>query len=274
MTQQTKPSQTTAQERAWSRLGSASDLRNNGKTIEAKQELESALAEARDVPYEIEFETRIQLAMTLADVYYSLNEIDAASKMLSEEAAFAEKISQIMKITGTPSQKRAATGGFLQVRDRATQMNLLGKKAPEIVAKNWTNTEPLKLEMLRGRVVLLEFWATWCKPCQETFPKLVELYQNLRKDLEIIALTRHYMAYRGTPEAMEEEVELIRRTIAKHGATFPVAVAEDEKLQTIYGANGLPTAFLIDRDGIVQYAGQGVDDPGLKQVLQRCLSNG
>jgi thiol-disulfide isomerase/thioredoxin len=273
MTTEAQTSQTPAQQRAWSRLRHGTDLLNMGKPEEAKAELESALLEVREVPYEIEFETRIQLAMTLADVYYALDEIPTAGEMLKQEAAFAEKISQIMQITGTPAQKRSATGGFLQVKDRATQMALLGKQAPEIAAKTWINTEPLDLKTLRGRVVLLEFWATWCKPCQEMFPKLIDLYRESREDLEILALTRHYMAYRGTPAAMEEEVQLIRRTIANHGANFPVAVAEDEKLQSIYGANGLPTAFLIDRNGIVRYAGQGGDDPAFKHVLQRCISN-
>src|SRR6266513_6060871 len=105
------------QARLWQRLGHATELSQAGKSGEAATELESALAEARQVPYEIEFQSRIQLVMTLADLYYALDEIPKAREMLSEESAFAEKISQIMQVTGTPSQKRSATGGFLQVRD-------------------------------------------------------------------------------------------------------------------------------------------------------------
>jgi hypothetical protein len=52
--------------------------------------------------------------------------------MLLEESAFAERISQVMQATGTPSQKRSATSGFLQIRDRSIQMSLLGKESPEI----------------------------------------------------------------------------------------------------------------------------------------------
>jgi len=263
----------TPQARLWQRLGYASELTKTGKPNEAIIELEAALAEVRQTPYEIEFQSRIQLAMTLADAYYSVDQIPKASQMLNEESAFAEKISQIMQVTGTPSQKRAATSGYLQVRDRATQISLLGSPAPDLTVKDWISGSGVDLKSLRGRVVLLEFWATWCKPCQEMFPKLVKLYKEESPNgFEIIALTRHYLAYRATAEAMHEELQLMRRMIEEHGVTFPVGVAEDEKLQATYGANGLPTVFLIDRKGIIRYAGPGGEDESFNKTLQQCLT--
>jgi len=106
------------QDRVAAFLGRALELRQSGKLDEATAQLEQALAEARTTPYEIEFQTRIQLAMSLADVYQSAGQIQKACEMLVEESAFAEKISQVMQATGTPPQKRAATSGYLQVRDR------------------------------------------------------------------------------------------------------------------------------------------------------------
>jgi thiol-disulfide isomerase/thioredoxin len=210
--------------------------------------------------------------MTLADVYQSTGETQTASEMLAQELAFAEKINQIMQATGTPSQKRAAASGTLQVRDRASQMALIGQEAPEISVKEWINSGPATLSELRGRVVLLEFWATWCKPCQEMFPKLKKLHEKeAALGLEIIALTRHYLAYGGTAESMSDELQLMRRMITEHAVTFAVGVAEDERLQGIYGANGLPTIALIDRRSIVRYAGPGSDDPLFNDALKRCL---
>lgn len=263
----------TSQERVSNGLLHASELEHEGKLDEAIDELARALAQARETPYEIEFQTRIQVAMSLADLYQSTGNVPKAQAMLAEELAFAEKVSQIIQATGTPSQKRDATGGFLQVRDRATQMSLIGKPAPEIAVKEWLSGEPKLLADLRGQVVLLEFWATWCKPCQEMFPKLQDLFQKESPNgLEIIALTRHYMAYRGTAETMADEVALMRGMVTQHGVTFNVAVAEDERLQSIYGANGLPTVALIDRQLIVRYAGQGVEDPLFDQTLRSCLA--
>jgi len=181
------------------RLDQASESQRNGKLIDAAAELEKALATARATPYEIEFQTRIRLGMMLSDVYLGLGQNQNARDMLSAEVAFAERVSQIMQASGTPPQKRAATSGYLQIRDRATQIALIGQAAPEISIRTWIKGAPVPLDDLRGRVVLLEFWATWCKPCQEMFPKLKQLHDQLaQRGLEIIAITRHYMAYGGT----------------------------------------------------------------------------
>jgi thiol-disulfide isomerase/thioredoxin len=254
-------------------LDHAATLEYHGKLPEAASELESALSRARATPYEIEFLTRIRLGMTLSDVYLSLDQTQKASSLLADEAAFAQRIAEIMQATGTPDQKRAATAGYLQMRDRATQVALIGQTAPEISVKTWINGDPVTLTDLRGRVALLEFWATWCKPCQEMFPKLKQLHEEAAsRGLEIIAITRHYLAYRGTEDAMQDELRLMGGTVTEHGVSFPVGVAEDERLQAIYGANGLPTAILIDRQGLVRYAGPGGEDRGFDAILQKCLS--
>jgi thiol-disulfide isomerase/thioredoxin len=254
-------------------MGRAFEFRQTGELNQAVASLEQALAEARKTPFEIEFQTRIQLAMTLADAYQSVSEIEKARELLIAEAAFAEKISQVMQATGTPPQKRAATAGFLQVRDRLIQVRLLGNEAPEISVKEWLVGEPTSLAELRGRVVLLEFWATWCKPCQEMFPKLNELHQiEGPRGLEIIALTRHYMAYGGTEESKIEERRLMLGMVNQHQVGFRVGIVEDERLQAVFGANGLPTIVLVDRNGIVRYAGPGENDPVFSNQLQRSLT--
>jgi thiol-disulfide isomerase/thioredoxin len=253
-------------------LDRASVFQSQGKLDEAAAELEKSTQAARATPYEIEFLTRIRLGMMLADVYLALNRLEDARSFLSEETAFAERISQIMHSTGTLNQKRQAMSGYLQIRDRKAQIGLLGNPAPETDLKMWLVGEPVTLADLRGRVVMLEFWATWCKPCQEMFPKLTSLYEQESKNgLEILAITRHYMAYGGTLEAKNEELNLIRKTVAEHEVTFRVAVADDERLQSTYGANGLPTVVLIDRKGIVQYAGPGGEDPAFEKSLHDCL---
>ena len=257
------------------RLDRAATFQSQGKLEAAAAELENAAQAARATPYEIEFLTRIRLGMMLADIYLALNRLADARSFLAAETAFAERISQIMQATGTLNQKRQAMSGYLQIRDRTAQIELLGKPAPETNLKMWLVGDPVTLADLRGQVVMLEFWATWCKPCQEMFPKLTSLYEQESKNgLEILAITRHYMAYGGTLEAKNEELDLIRNTVGEHGVTFPVAVADDEKLQATFGANGLPTVVLIDRMGIVQYAGPGGEDPAFEKSLRNCLAAG
>ena len=254
-------------------LDRAAEFQSQGKLEEAAAELEKSAQAARATPYEVEFLTRVRLGMMLADVYLALNRLADARSFLSEEAAFAERISQIMQATGTLNQKRQAMSGYLQIRDRAAQIGLLDGPAPEINLRMWLVGDPVTLAELQDRVVMLEFWATWCKPCQEMFPKLTSLFQRESQNgLEILAITRHYMAYGGTLEAKNEELDLIRKTVTDHGVTFRVAVAEDELLQATYGANGLPTVVLIDRNGIVRYAGPGGEDPSFDKSLRNCLA--
>ncbi|HEX8142724.1 MAG TPA: TlpA disulfide reductase family protein [Pyrinomonadaceae bacterium] len=261
------------QERVAAHLSGAFDLRRRGDVKGATERLETALAEAHSAPFEIEFRTRVDVAITLAELYLAVEEIEKARLMLGEEAQFAERIFQLVQAGGTPEQRRAAAGGRVQLRDRARQVEILGTSAPEISVKTWIGGEAATLEDLRGRVVLLEFWATWCKPCAEMFPKLRALDAEYRaRGLEIIALTRHYMAYRATAASQEDELELMRKVVREHGLSFRVGVSEDERTQELYGATGLPMLALIDRGGVVRYAHfGGGEDPKFKEILVKCL---
>ena len=64
----------------------------------------------------------------------------------------------------------------------------------------------------------------------------------------------------------------MKAMVTEHELNFPVGVAPDERLQATYGANGLPTCFLIDRRGMVRYAGPGEQDRGFDVMLEHCLA--
>ncbi len=70
---------------------------------------------------------------------------------------------------------------------------------------------------------------------------------------------------------MQDELQLMRAMVTEHELSFPVGVAPDERMQTTYGANGLPTCVLIDRHGMVRHAGPGAEDCGFDQTLEQCL---
>lgn len=255
------------------RLQRARSLLAEDALENAASELEEALMEARENPYKVEFRTHIEIGLTLGEIYLESDDVENARRVLDERAAFAEKIFQIMQTTGTTDQKRESSGGRIQIRDRARQVALLGTQAPEISVKDWLRGEPATLSALRGSVVLLEFWATWCKPCQAMFGKLKKLDEDYReRGLEIIALTRHYFAYRGTADSQAEELDLMRKTIDEHALEFRVGVSETESTQELYGATGMPALCLIDRRGIVRYAHfGGGDDRKFNELLIRCL---
>ena len=262
------------QARVEERLLRARSLLSEEKLAMALNELETALAEAHANPYQVEFRTHIELGLSLAEIYLGEDEIAKARGVLDERAEFAEKIFQIMQLSGTTEQKREAAGGRIQIRDRARQVALIGTEAPEISVKDWIVGKPATLSALRGSVVLLEFWATWCKPCRAMFGKLRKLDEEYRvHGLEIVALTRHYFAYRGTADSLSEELELMRAVVREHELDFRVGVSETERTQELYGATGMPTLCLIDRQGIVRYAHfGGGDDPKFNEILSRCLN--
>lgn len=260
------------QERLMLRLERAIELRGAGDADGARSELEEALTEARLTPYEVKFQTRVRLATMLAGSYLAAGMIQPAREMLAEESVYAEKIFELIGATGSVQEKRMANADRVQIRDLAIQLSLIGQPAPEIEVARWINAEPKSLVDLRGQVVLLEFWATWCKPCHEMFPKLRELHEeHAERGLRILALTRHYMAYGGSTTAREDELEMIRQFVAERNLAFPIGVAEDERLQALYGATGLPAVALIDRQGTVRYRFGGGNDAMFQQILKECL---
>lgn len=257
-------------------LERAFELQDEGKMEAAMAELEKALAEARETPDALDFRDRVTVALMLADFYMEAGTVEKACEMLTAEVSHAEDVYSRVKQTGTLMQKREILDGLTVIRDQRTQMSLIGQTAPEISVKDWINSEPLALAAHRGQVVLLEFWATWCKPCHSMFPRIKKLHEDYAADgLRVLSLTRYYFSVKDTAGSKESELELIRKFVLDHGLEFPVGIAEDARTQMLYGAVGLPTFVLIDRRGAVRLYGRlGGDgtDPKFDEALQRCLA--
>ena len=245
-----------------------------GQPERAISVLDDALSGIRAEPYGTPFMARVQLTLMLADAYLEAESRETARRLLLDESVYCSMIVQALALNGTPEQRRTAMAGRMQVRDRAAQVELLGQAAPELIVSDWTLGEPASLESLRGQVVLLEFWATWCRPCLEMFPRLRDLHSRFAtRGLSILALTR----YASTPPdadvdaAHARERELVQTVIAERGLEMRVGIAPDGRLQSQYGANGVPTLVLIDRAGRVRLIASGGDDAALEVEIVRCL---
>jgi len=251
-------------------LEQAFQFQQKGEMDRAVATLQSALDEARQ-DEDLGYKTRFVLAMMLPQYHLTKGTVAQALEILETEVAFASERLKAIKATGTTEQKQYANRVFVELRDYQSRLKLLGQPAPEISVKEWIIGKPTTLADLRGQVVLLEFWATWCKPCEQMFPKLKRMDEEYGpRGLNVIALTRHYLAYRGTPEAQAEELALMRKMVNDHGLTFRVGASEDEQTQDLYGAAGVPTMAIIDRAGVVRHFYDG-DEERLQQVLKDCL---
>ncbi|EDP75663.1 TlpA disulfide reductase family protein [Hydrogenivirga sp. 128-5-R1-1] len=113
-----------------------------------------------------------------------------------------------------------------------------GKKAPDFTLKTLDGKE-VSLKDYRGKVVLLNFWATWCPPCREEMPLFVRMYEKYKdKGFEILAVST------------DSSLEPVKKFVKEYRINFPV-LYDDKNVVSLYGIQGLPTSFLIDRDGVI-----------------------
>ncbi|HEX8722572.1 MAG TPA: TlpA disulfide reductase family protein [Pyrinomonadaceae bacterium] len=125
----------------------------------------------------------------------------------------------------------------------------------EIEAVEWIDQAPVRLADLRGKVVLLDFWATWCVPCQVTIPKLNALHRKYKeRGLVILGVTDFEGNVQGRPASRAEETAFLRRFKRERGIAYGFAVEGEAKGTALgYGVFSIPTAVLIDRRGRARF---------------------
>jgi peroxiredoxin len=116
----------------------------------------------------------------------------------------------------------------------------VGKPAPDF------DTVDLKgdiwsLSRLKGKVVFVNFWATWCSPCREEMPSMQRLYVKLPKDkFEMIALFN------------SDKEPAVKKFVSQLGLTFPILSDEFNFAGPKYGITGLPETFIVDKQGVIR----------------------
>jgi thiol-disulfide isomerase/thioredoxin len=148
---------------------------------------------------------------------------------------------------------------------RPAAMENLNKTAPEISLPLLEGQGRLDLPALRGRVVLLDFFATWCPPCQKEMPVLARLAERHKdKGLQVIGIDAIDREQGGIPR--------VRRFVARFGLPFPIALDYREEAADAYRVEAIPTLVLIDREGMVRAVYQGArEEAELEEALLELL---
>jgi thiol-disulfide isomerase/thioredoxin len=116
---------------------------------------------------------------------------------------------------------------------------------------------PISLEGLRGRVVWVDFWASWCPPCRAETPVLRDLYARHRADgLEVVGVS-----------VQESSADDIRRYVDAYGIAYPIVADLTGSIFRAWQVYGLPTQFILDRDGVIRAVVQGPVDAATAESL-------
>ncbi|HKB78962.1 MAG TPA: TlpA disulfide reductase family protein [Thermoanaerobaculia bacterium] len=128
-----------------------------------------------------------------------------------------------------------------------------GRTAPDFTLP--TASGPLSLHDQRGKVVYLDFWASWCAPCRESFPWMSSMYAQYSKEgLVIVAVN------------LDKQRDLAESFLQDFPAEFPVAFDPEGKIPEAYGVQAMPTSFIIGRDGKIVSTHQGFESDRAKEL--------
>ncbi|RLA03947.1 MAG: TlpA family protein disulfide reductase [Gammaproteobacteria bacterium] len=165
----------------------------------------------------------------------------------------------LLVVMGSCSDGKPPTG-------RMPPVLTLGKAAPDfafqMIQDGEFNPEHAtdSLNNYKGKVVYLDFWASWCKPCLKSMPLLNDLRAELgRDDFEVIAVN------------LDINASLGQEFLADHPVDYLV-VRTDDSINELYKIKGLPTSYFIDKDGILRYAHQGFKVEDMKKIRQQLMS--
>jgi cytochrome c biogenesis protein CcmG/thiol:disulfide interchange protein DsbE len=126
---------------------------------------------------------------------------------------------------------------------------LIGASGPDFTQKTVRDGKAVSLHALRGKVAIVDFWATWCEPCKKSFPKLQELNTKYKANgLEIVGISE------------DDDPQGIPTFADGLGARFSLAWDDGKAIASKWRPKSMPTTFVLDRQGVVRFVHFGYHD--------------
>lgn len=130
-----------------------------------------------------------------------------------------------------------------------------GQPAPLFKAEPLQGSRPVELEQFRGKVVYLDFWASWCAPCRQSLPALEQMRgEHGERGFEVIAV--------NVDEVSQDGLDFLE----KYPVTYPTVRDPEGRLARLYGVRTMPMSYLIDRQGVVRHVHQGFNKKDLPRL--------
>jgi peroxiredoxin len=138
-----------------------------------------------------------------------------------------------------------ACGGSMSGPASAEESELVGAPAPDFSLVPVGGGEPIGPKSFAGKVVIVDFWATWCAPCKESFPAYQRMIDKFGGDLVVVGVS------------VDDDPNGIADFRSATGVKFPLVWDEGKAAAGVYKPGTMPTSYLLDRNGIVQFVHQG-----------------
>jgi peroxiredoxin len=169
--------------------------------------------------------------------------------------------SQLLSATTAP----ADSSEFKKRMGRDRGVIQIGDEAPNFLLRDLSGNVR-SLSQYRGKVVLLNFWATWCGPCRVEMPAMEQLYRTLpRAEFEILAVST------------DSQGEAVTRPFQREmGFTFPILHDSEYRVGLTYGARSIPVTFMVDRRGIVRqkiFGARDWDSPEARDLIHALMKS-
>lgn len=177
--------------------------------------------------------------------------------ILNGQATAAMK-DQFKRLYAAEDKSAAGTDAYLAGLEKVARINqkknlaakMISQPAPGFTLKN-LNGEDVSLESMKGKVVVLDFWATWCGPCKASFPGMQQAQNKFKDDPNVQFL------FVDTWERVEDKAKAAGDFIQSKGYSFHVLLDLEDKVVASYGVSGIPTKFVVDQNGKIRFKSVG-----------------